>query len=158
MSFFFLCVYFRNICSLLLRHLKERHLWELFGYRDKVCYQQPHAVLTLCHCLLKCSSCFAAATFFSIRLTYRKVLSLPTPHLFPSFPVIFLCALGVMPGDCIPVNGAFTRSTMNSRLGERYRKALVEWHQSQGRLRRWRLSRWLGVATQSFQRLPRGFV
>lgn len=96
--------------------------------------------------------------FFSIRLTCRKVLSLPTPHLFPSFPVIFLCALGVMPGDCIHANGAFTRSTRNSRLGGRYRKALMEWHQSQGRLRRWRLSRWLGVATQSFQRLPRGIV
>lgn len=93
--------------------------------------------------------------FFSIRLTYRKVLCFPTPHLFPFFPVIFLCALGVMPGDCIPANCAFTRSTRNLRLGGRYRKALVEWHQSQGRLRRWRLSRWLGVATQSFQRWRR---
>lgn len=30
-------------------------------------------------------------------------------------------------------------------------KFILKWHQPQGRLRRWRLSRWLSVATQFFQ-------
>lgn len=51
----------------------------------------------------------------------------------------------------VAANGAFAKSIENSWLGESHRKAVMEWHQSQGRSRRWRLSRWLGVATQALQ-------